>query len=733
MFSRPSLTNTLLLRLLFGLCLLLIALPSQPQGRNLSRVDSSGQKRVALVIGNSAYPGGDLPKLTNPVHDADDIAAALRGFGFQVIERKDVGLREMNDAVAEFGRQAANADAALFYFAGHGIQIKSQNYLVPVDARAQSEAAMAYEAVNVNYLLEELDNAKSRVNIVMLDACRDNPLSGRFRSGGSRGLAAPASAPKGTVIVYATDPGNVAADGKGRNGLFTAGILTGLQGQDLSLDGVLTVASAEVDRQSQGKQTPYVNGPQLVKKNFYFKFQGPTTVVIQPPVNAADPEAEAWQAAQSVGSAAAYQAYLDAYPKGRYAAAARIKLAGPRPASPSDKPAKLPPVAGDDAETAFWSEVKASGAREYFEAYLKQYPKGKYLALARLELKKFDDAERARKAQEDANRAALAAQQRQDQEQQEQQAWNSAKSGNSVAAYAGYLAQYPKGRFAALAEAAQQKLQRESAEQARLAAEKQRAEAERQRLAAEKAANERRSVKVFKDCADCPEMVVIPAGSFNMGSPEWEEGRDDNEGPQHRVSVRSFALAKTEVTQGQWQAVMGSYPSDFKYCGDDCPVIKVSWKDAQEYVIKLSAKTGKTYRLPSEAEWEYACRGGSSQRYCGSDDLNAVAWWGGGYVNSGGNSGKTTNPVARKLANGFGLYDMSGNVQEWVEDCYHDSYSGAPVDGSAWVSGNCSYGRVVRGGSWANRPQDARSAKRGRGLTAYRLNDLGFRPARMLP
>lgn len=227
--------------------------------------------------------------------------------------------------------------------------------------------------------------------------------------------------------------------------------------------------------------------------------------------------------------------------------------------------------------------------------------------------------------------------------------------------------------------------------------------------------------KIIKDCPDCPEMVVIPAGGFMMGSSHGES----EEKPVHKVSLKSFALGQTEVTQGQWRAIMGSNPSSNKACGDNCPVEMVSWKDIQEFVHKLSDNTGRQYRLPSEAQWEYACRAGKKQEYCGSDDVGSVAWYG---ANS--TSAKKTNPVATKQANAFGLYDMSGNVMEWVEDSYHDTYNGAPADGSVWVGDG--ERRVLRGGDWLSDPEYARAANRYRlAPTAADLH-LGFRLARIL-
>jgi formylglycine-generating enzyme required for sulfatase activity len=231
------------------------------------------------------------------------------------------------------------------------------------------------------------------------------------------------------------------------------------------------------------------------------------------------------------------------------------------------------------------------------------------------------------------------------------------------------------------------------------------------------------SGKKIKDCADCPEMVMIPAGSFEMGSAEHK-----SEQSVHRVNLPSFLLGRTEVTQGQWLAVMGSNPSDFKQCGADCPVENISWNDAQEFARKLSAKTGKNYRLPSESEWEYAARAGSSSKWSFGDDesqLGAHAWF-------RTNSGANTHPVAQKRPNPFGLFDMHGNAWEWVQDTWHENYQGAPADGSAWVSGGDQARRVLHGGAWNNYPGDLRSAIRDHRAPVFRSNSTGLRIARTL-
>ena len=324
--------------------------------------DAQG-RRVALVIGNGNYQQPDLPKLPNPPNDAEDIAKALRKFGFEVIERKNQTLEAMNQAIAEFGSKIGGSEAALFYYAGHGIQVKNQNYLIPVNAKIESEASVPYHGVNLNQVLDEMDNGKSGANIVMLDACRNNPISGKFRSGQTRGLASPGVAPKGTVIIYATDPGNVASDGNGRNGLFTAGLLAAFKGKDLSLDSVLTVASAEVERASGQTQTPYVNGPKTLQKNFHFR------VTVDP--GRGEIEKTFWTSIERSTDAADFTAYLQQYPQGSYATLAENRLKKLQADQPP--PSATSPSISSTAFDGKWAITLVCEEVRYKELLIKGY------------------------------------------------------------------------------------------------------------------------------------------------------------------------------------------------------------------------------------------------------------------------------------------------------------------------------------------------------------------------
>ena len=271
--------------------------------------------------------------------------------------------------------------------------------------------------------------------------------------------------------------------------------------------------------------------------------------------------------------------------------------------------------------------------------------------------------------------------------------------------------------------------------------------------------------ETFRNCPACPEMLVVPAGSFMMGSPETEEGHRDDEGPQHLVRIgKPFAVGRFEVTRDQFDTFVRatghsvgsscrtyenekyedrsglSYDNPgFSQSGDH-PVVCVNWNDAKAYAEWLGKKTRQRYRLLSEAEWEYVARAGSPSRFSFGDQDSALCRHGNGadqstdfsWRNESCNDGYTrTAPIGSFAGNEFKIHDMHGNVWEWTEDCWNDSYEGAPEDGAAWTEGECSL-RVLRGGSWGNIPGNLRSGSRSGNETGYRYDDIGVRVARTL-
>ncbi|MBM3557083.1 MAG: hypothetical protein FJX47_16195, partial [Alphaproteobacteria bacterium] len=449
-------------------------------------------RRVALVIGNDAYKG--LPKLNNAVADARAMDKKLKELGFETIVRTNAGRVDMNRAVAEFGRKIGTSDTVgLVFYSGHGIQAFDRNWLIPVDANLESEDDLRSETIDAQQILSAMDEARNPLNIVILDACRDNPLPKKGRSA-ARGLAVVSVAPRGSVIAYSASPNQKADDGNpGTNGVYTSELLKALDEPGLTVEQVLKRANGGVQRATGGRQVPWFNAS--IQGDFYFRPGAP-------------------------GAAAT-----------------------PAPSAP----------AGPDAATvelAYWNSVKDSQSAGEYEAYLKEYPKGRFASLARTRI------------------AALTP---------------------KPAPVAPKPAQPAVGTY------------------------------------------DVQPGQVFRDCTDCPEMVVIPAGSFVMGVAPGEEERegvpDQLKGrsvPQHRVSVPSFLLGKYEVTFEQYDrcAAENACPraEDRGWGRGNRPVILVSWDDAKAYTTWLSRKTGKSYRLASEAEWEYAARAGTSTaRHWGED------------------------------------------------------------------------------------------------------------------
>lgn len=514
--------------------LLLLAMQTVQAARNLAVTVRPGvENRVALVIGNKDY--ADAP-LTNPLNDARDMQATLQRLGFTVIYRENASFEAMDDAMHEFARRLNKDSVALFYFSGHGVQADGVNYLIPVGARIASKSEVKSRAYDANIALGTMEEAGARVNVVVLDACRNAAFRG-YRS--PQGGLAQMGGGSGSIIAFATAPGDTAEDGTGRNGTFTKHLLAHLDEPGLTAIEALQKVQTEVADETRDDQKPWINfGPQRGE----FCFAGCEESGVKPPV--------------------------------------------------VTPPPKVDPVA---AEQEFWDNVKASTDPADFEAYLDQYPSGRHAPLARNAIK------RLRQRVADAEEKPVRPQ----------------PSPTPVSS---------------------------------------------------------------PTCIDCPEMVRLPSLGISMG--------------------------KYEVTQGQWRRIMGDNPSKFSSCGDDCPVEQVSWDDVQAFIEKLNAKTGQRFRLPTEDEWYAACQAGGRYEYCGSDNIEALAWY-------GGNSGDKTHPVGRKQANAWGLYDMSGNVWEWTEDCWE---------------GDCGR-RAVRGGAWNGLSADIRSAFRIRLLPSLRYSYTGFRLA----
>jgi formylglycine-generating enzyme required for sulfatase activity len=591
--ARSHARGNLVLLMLSGFLSLALVVPvpprakAQQQGNTRQLTQEETEKlsggRVALVIGNGAYT--NAPRLKNPVNDATDIAEALSKLGFTVDHGVDLNQKQMKFMIREFGKKLKAGGQGLFYFSGHGVQLNGRNYLIPVDAEITSEADVEDQGVDAEFVLNLMRDAKNGLNVVILDACRNNPFARSLRSA-SGGLAQ-VDAPTGTLIAYATAPGRVAQDGVGRNGTYTAELLRQMRVPGVPVEEMFKRVRANVLQQTSEEQVP-------------------------------------WEASSLVG---------DFY----------FNAAGSRASSTANK--QPSGATGTEANAAafeleYWNAIKDSNDPEEYQGYLKRYPNGQFAEIAR---------RRAAGTRGGNNTGA----------QPIKPPTNAATNTTNT------VASRPKP-----------------------------------------GAVVRNQMGM--------ELVYVSAGSFMMGS-----NFGNNEMPVHQVTIQEgFYMGRYEVTQAQWQAVMGNNPSRFK--GDNLPVEQVSWDDAQEFIRRLNARgDGYTYRLPSEAEWEYACRAGTTGDYAGN--LDAMAWY-------DKNSGPQTHPVGQKQPNGFGLYDMHGNVWEWCEDWYHDGYNGAPTDGSAWLSGGYPNLRMLRGGSFGGYAFGPRSALRIWYAPGYRgVNGFGFR------
>jgi formylglycine-generating enzyme required for sulfatase activity len=525
------------------------------------------EPRLALVIGNSNY-GKETGQLPNPANDAALMAATLGKLGFEVTKLIDADQKQMKRAIADFGSAltAAGPDAAgLFFYAGHGVQIAGENYLIPLKAEIRKEADAEVEAVPANWVLKQMEFAGNRINIIILDACRNNPLPRSMR-GANRGLAR-MDAPRGSFIAYSTAPGETAADGEGKNSPYTEALAKAMMVPGVAIEETFRNARIDVLNRTGDQQVPWDSSS--LTGAFYFQ----------------------------AGSAAAVSQ--------------TSAPAAPAPTLPSVK-------AGD----------------------------------------------------------------------------------------------------------------------------------------------------TIKDCPNCPDLLVLPAGNFLMGAADDEVGATEAESPQSRISVPSFAIGKFEVTRDEFaafieasnykpssrcwgQASNGKFDfvegNDWRDPGfdqsDQDPVVCVSADDAMAYAKWLSKVSGKAYRLPSEAEWEYAARSGTATATPWGDDEatvctnsniadEAAARHFQGWKSVACDDDHVfTAPVGSFAANSFGLFDMLGNVKEWVADCWNEDLEGIGPSAKARRDGNCDM-RAVRGSAWDGLPMHNRSAYREGNNRPTAYFNYGFRVAR---
>lgn len=326
------------------------------------------QPRTALVIGNAAYTEA---RLQNPVNDATDMAATLRQVGFSVTLLRDVNQQRMEEAIDQFGLILRQGGVGLFYFAGHGVQVAGQNYLIPLGARLRRESAVRYEAVHVGRVLDSMQDANNGLNVVILDACRNNPFARRWRRFRStplpRGLAI-VQAVRGTLIAYATEPGGLAADGAGRNGIYTKNLLRYMKEPGLAIERMFRQVRVAVLDETGGKQTPWESSSLTGEFAFVPLPQSPA---VAPPASpqalplevAPDPELAMWKLVQDTSQSQDLEFFLRTYPQSRYAPLARLKLqqlkrlktpptpAPSQPTSPSSTPvARVDPTSQPQAE-----------------------------------------------------------------------------------------------------------------------------------------------------------------------------------------------------------------------------------------------------------------------------------------------------------------------------------------------------------------------------------------------
>ncbi|MEA2740829.1 MAG: hypothetical protein QOH05_4136 [Acetobacteraceae bacterium] len=845
-FGHAVMTARYLLPIMLAL---LVAAPPRAAG-----AAPDNERRIALVIGIGGYQ--NAPHLANPVNDARAIGESLRRLKFDVTELYDADFRDLNSGIRAFGIRAANADVAVVYYAGHGVQVERENYLIPADAKLERERDLLYEAMPLDRLLGEVSQA-SRIGIVLLDSCRNNPfiervsrsmtIAGRAVAT-TPGLARVDNVPRNTMVVMAAKADQIAEDGANHSP-FAAALLAHFQIPGLELSLFFRSVRDTVLRATSNRQEPYVFSS-LGADPFYFfprppnrppeiasitalevtESAGPTPLGIPDPVDPdQDPlsvriiglprfgevridgrlvtgntvvSAERFKTATfkpdgktlgpvgtldilvEDGRGGSITASLPIAVRSSHhapvlAAPGRVQVAQqvlgiPPPVSPDGDPLTITIAAlprgtvrnganilhpGDHvsaeelAKLTFWPEAGFIGPAGSLRYSVDNGHGGVVDGSVDVEVGPTSGTS------DPGPEAAL---------------WQTVRSSNDPGEFEAFLRLFPSSRFANDAKRRRMELVGAALDKTRVAAPppaavqaappapppskpdgKQTVVAMAQpdpvvagatpppttsrvmtasngppivpppvqARAGTPAANR------FQDCPTCPWMVSIPGGGFTMG----QGARDPESAPAHRVELRAFAIGQTPVTVAEWKACVAAKGCNFmprmRVADDRTPVHNLSWEDLGQYMAWLSKSSGRPYRLPSEAEWEYAARGGTSSRY----------WWGesvGMFLANCADCGGTQDaygplPVDALQANPFGLYAMLGGVAQWTADCWVPNYRGAPADASPREAKTCDK-RVLRGGSFRAGHDEITVTSRGNYDASVRYIVNGFRVARDL-
>ena len=608
--------------------------------------DATHSRRIALVIGNGEYGDAINALRANAPRDAESIGTALRARGFEVIARTNATPPQMREAIEEFQRRLQTGDIGLFYFAGHGMQIGRQTLLLPagLDARAAIRAPVSLlnSGVDLSTVLRAMQsNRAARLNLVILDTCLDNPFTPDAVAIDKPDISA------NTIIAYATATGGFAADGP-RHGVYTGALLHALHESAMSSEsvgGLFQHVAAEVRAATNGMQQPWLS---VASSSIATR---KTTIESSNTLD--DP-------------------------------AITLRSRG-----------IMPKESGEQYEITFWDSIKDSNYPADYEAYLKAYPNGRFATLAHARIDRLRAA--ASSPAVSTTPAAPAAQSTHaaPPPPPAQPAHPAVQASAAVPPPRPAAASAPTPPAAAAAPLAQ------------------------------KAVAHPPTAGEIRDCASCPIMIAVPTGSFAMGS----NTDDPSEKPVHHVSIGApFAIGKYPVTVEQWNACVAANAcqklTPESNSNKAAPARDLSWDDAQQYVKWLAKTTGKPYRLPTEAEWEYADRAGTTTAY----------WWGEQMRKGTANCKDCGDPwhkegpenVGTFAANPLGLHDMNGGVWEWTADCWHNNYQGAPLDGHVWDTPGCEM-RVIRGGSWREGGDYMLSATRFKYSAGVRQSQDGFR------